>query len=119
MNDRKGGGGKREKLPDEYEKEKKERENIVYIKYADHVLYRNIKPKKVNPIIRETVGWIAYESKEYLLIEFDRSLFPHDDESFDLSSGLLILKNTIVELIYIQYKILRSQKNYDILPEKV
>jgi len=102
-----GGGGKRGKFPDEYDKEGKEIGNIVYVKYADHVLYRNINSEKICPVIRETLGWKINEGMDFIQICWDKSVIHQESEIIDSNSGLLIMKNDILELSFIQIQNLK------------
>ena len=35
---------------------------IVYIRYRDHVLFRNADPSLCRPVTREGVGWVVKEN---------------------------------------------------------
>jgi len=71
--------------------------SIVYIRYKDHVLFRNTPQPIEDAAERETVGWLIGETGELLCIQNDRTI-----ESLRYSSGtasgLLILKNCILEI---------------------
>jgi hypothetical protein len=70
--------------------------NLTYIKYQDHVLFRNCDSSKIKPAAREVVGWVTYENSNVLVICFDlpAELLPHEKP---VESGLLILKTDIIE----------------------
>jgi hypothetical protein len=72
---------------------------LVLVRYRDHILFRNLDPSGLKPQLRETVGWLARESEEAVLILWDRGLegLPHG-RSEDRASGLVILRGDIVEL---------------------
>lgn len=72
---------------------------IVYIRYRDHVLFRNADSSFCKPSIRETVGWIAKENDEAVLVLWDRSCvkLPHETAQ-RLESGLVVLKSDILEM---------------------
>jgi hypothetical protein len=52
---------------------------LVLVRYRDHILFRNLDPSDLKPQLRETVGWLARESEEAVLILWDRGLegLPH------------------------------------------
>jgi hypothetical protein len=80
-------------------KEKREIEQqtaLTYIKYRDHVLFRNCDPSKIKPVIREVVGWVTFESSEALIICSDVPAEPLPHRK-PVESGFLILKNAIIE----------------------
>ena len=70
--------------------------SVVYVRYKDHVLFRNTKPIK-DAAERETVGWLTQENSELLCIQHDRTI-ESLNESCGTTSGLLLLKSCILEL---------------------
>ena len=70
---------------------------IVYIRYLDHVLYKNTPKAVENAAERETIGWLAHENDQLICLENDRTLdeLPYSNGS---GSGLVILKNCILEI---------------------
>lgn len=72
--------------------------SLVYVRYLDHVLYRNMAPPNPKPIIRETIGWLAYEDNEVVWIVWDRAAAPSRLEKLDPASSLVILKRCILEM---------------------
>ena len=71
--------------------------SVVYIRYLDHVLYRNITEPMIEPIERETVGWLTHQNKEVVHLELDRN-FDELQCSSGHGSGLVILRNCIIEI---------------------
>ena len=71
--------------------------SVVYVRYKDHVLYRNIRDPIEEAVERETVGWLTRENGEIILIEHDRT-----PQCLQLpggsGSGVIILKSCILEL---------------------
>lgn len=71
--------------------------SAVYIRYRDHVLYRNTPEALENAAERETIGWLTQENKELLCIQHDRTI-----ESLQYAggtaSGLVLLKSHILEI---------------------
>lgn len=68
--------------------------SILYVRYLDHVLFRNSKPSDYRPCIRETLGWLDYENDLAIRILWERSVtkLPHQRDD-GTSSGLVILKS--------------------------
>lgn len=71
---------------------------LVYVKYLDHALYRNMAPLDPRPVVRETVGWLMYEDDEAVWILWDRNAAPSIYEKPDPSSSLVIVKKCILEI---------------------
>jgi len=71
--------------------------SVVYIRYLDHVLYKNTPIAIEQPAERETIGWLTHENGKFLCIENDRTLdeLPY---SSGLGSGLVLLKSCILEI---------------------
>ncbi|MEM2130624.1 MAG: hypothetical protein QXZ70_08515 [Candidatus Bathyarchaeia archaeon] len=69
----------------------------VYIRYKDHVLFKNIKQPIEEAVERETVGWLSKQTDEIMLIEHDRTL-PDPRITNGRGSGVIILKGCILEM---------------------
>jgi hypothetical protein len=71
--------------------------SIVYIRYKDHVLYRDEAQPLKDAAECETVGWLTQETGDLLCIQHDRTI-----ESIKYSSGkasgLVLLKSCILEI---------------------
>jgi len=71
--------------------------SVVYVRYKDHVLYRNLCNPIEEAVERETIGWLARENGEIILVEHDRT-----PQCLQLpkgsGSGVIILKSCILEL---------------------
>lgn len=73
--------------------------DLVYIRYKDHVLFRNSDSSLYKPSTRETVGWLMKENDVAVWILWDRSVEPLPHERVPASeSGLVILKSDILEI---------------------
>ena len=73
--------------------------SLVYVRYMDHVLFRDMNPETAKPFTRECVGWLDYENEEHIRIVWERFAMPDPpSESKPRVTGLVILKNTIVEM---------------------
>jgi hypothetical protein len=71
---------------------------LVRVRYLDHVLFRNVDPRTVKPVLREAVGWIFAQNEEAVTILSDRGLGPGGLGESDLASGLMILRSDIKEI---------------------
>jgi hypothetical protein len=73
--------------------------SIVYVRYRDHVLFRNAEAGLYRPAVREAVGWLIKENEEAVWILWDRSVvrLPHERIHAG-ESGIVILKSDILEM---------------------
>jgi len=72
---------------------------IVLVRYRDHVLFRNMNPDGLSPQLRETVGWLARQDEQAVLLLWDRSVTPLPHERSEVEkSGLVLLRSDIVEI---------------------
>lgn len=71
---------------------------LIYVRYLDHVLFRNADPVLFKPAVREATGWKINEDNEALWICFDKPIERLPYEKLDPSSGLVILKCDILEI---------------------
>jgi hypothetical protein len=71
--------------------------SAVYIRYVDHVLYRNTPEAIENVAERETIGWLTQQNKELLCIQHDRTTENLQNAS-GTASGLVLLKSCILEI---------------------
>lgn len=69
----------------------------VYIRYKDHVLFKNIQLPIVEAVERETIGWLSKETSEIILVEHDRTR-PNVELGSGKSNGLVLLKCCILEI---------------------
>jgi hypothetical protein len=70
---------------------------LIYVRYKDHILFRNSYPQIHNsPNIRETVGWLYEETDEVLVLIADKSVKQLPNEISRV--GLTILKSGILEI---------------------
>jgi hypothetical protein len=72
-------------------------DSAVYIRYKDHVLFKNIEQPLDDAVERETIGWLSKQTDEIMLIEHDRTV-PDDQIPSGSGSGLIILKSCIIEI---------------------
>ena len=72
---------------------------LVYVRYLDHVLFRNADAGLFKPALRETVGWLHRETADALWILWERSVEPLPHERCPAEeSGLVLLKSDIVQI---------------------
>ena len=72
-------------------------ESAVYVRYEDHVLFKNMKDPPAEAIVRETIGWLTKQTDEIILIEHDRTI-PNTRFHTCQDSGLVILKSCIIKI---------------------
>jgi len=74
-------------------------ENVVYVRYLDHVVFSRVESLLMSPQTRETIGWLAYECEQYVTINYDRDAGPPTLKGGDpKASGLCLLRSNIVEM---------------------
>ena len=68
---------------------------VVYVRYKDHVLFKNFQQPIEEAVERETLGWLAKENSDIILVEHDRTIqnLPGSGQT----NGLVILKSCILE----------------------
>ncbi len=70
---------------------------LVHIRYMDHIIFWNSDPSLYEgPNIREAVGWVEFETDDFICITYDRSVKPLPFEKKE--SGLIIYKSGILEI---------------------
>lgn len=72
--------------------------DIVYVRYKDHVLFRDSEANTYKPFVREAVGWLDYEDQECIRLVWERFAEPSQGDARERSTGLVILKSCILEL---------------------
>jgi len=73
--------------------------SLVYVRYQDHVLFKDSDASQYRPWVRECVGWLDYEDGEFVRVVWERYPEPNPPENARLrSTGLAILKKAIVEM---------------------
>ena len=65
----------------------------IYVRYRDHVFFKNISDPSAVAVVRETIGWVKKQNDELLLIEHDRAV-PSQGRGVN---GIVILKSCILE----------------------
>jgi hypothetical protein len=73
--------------------------SLVYVRYRDHVLFKDMNPGTAAPFTRECVGWFDYEDQDYIRILWERFAMPDPpNDSKPRATGLVILKEAILEM---------------------
>jgi hypothetical protein len=72
-------------------------QQLIFVRYLDHVLYSRASALAMKPQTREAVGWLVYDCELYLTLTWDRDADPPTLKGGDpKASGLVILKSDIV-----------------------
>lgn len=72
---------------------------MVYVRYRDHLLFRNVDPESAKPIVQEAWGRLEYEDEEYIRLVVARYQEPNNDgKATRKATGLVILKKVILEM---------------------
>ena len=71
--------------------------SVVYIRYLDHVLFKNTPEAVKEAAERETIGWLTQETGKLLCIQNDRTLdkLPYTNGT---ASGLVLIRSCILEI---------------------
>jgi len=73
--------------------------DVVYVRYRDHALFRDVDPDTWHPFVRECIGWLAFENDEYIRVVWERFAEPNEPEGAKQRAvGPVILKSAILEL---------------------
>jgi hypothetical protein len=72
----------------------------VYVKYKDHVFFRNVEAPAAEAIIREALGWVKEENDEVMLIECDRPLL----QCRSGFNGVVVVKSCIVFMVPLNFE---------------
>jgi hypothetical protein len=71
--------------------------SVIYVRYKDHVLFKNISQPIAEAVERETIGWLTKQNSEIILVEHDRTV-PNAQLPSGQGSGVIILKSCILEI---------------------
>ena len=71
--------------------------SLVYVRYKDHVIFKNLKESIKEAVERETIGWIQKRTDEIILIEHDRTIQTAKFESNQVN-GIVLLNSCIIEI---------------------
>jgi hypothetical protein len=51
-------------------------QQLIYVRYRDHVQYNRSPALVMQPQIREAVGWLVYDCELYIILAWDRDAQP-------------------------------------------
>ena len=72
---------------------------MVYVRYVDHVLFRDSDASQYRPWLRECIGWLDYKDEECVRIVWERFAIPDPPhEAKPRATGLVIMRKAIVEM---------------------
>ena len=72
---------------------------LVYVRYKDHVFFKNVLAPESLPFIRETVGWLVRQDAELILLEYDRAVkVKAESREVGPVNGLLLLRSCVLEV---------------------
>lgn len=72
---------------------------LFYVRYLDHVLFKNVDSGLCKPVMREVAGWLVKENDEALWIVCERSVEKVYAQKVEArESGLVILKSDLLEM---------------------
>ncbi len=73
--------------------------DLIFVRYRDHVLYNRASALAMQPQIREAVGWLVYDCELYVILSWDRDAGPPTLHGGDpKASGLVLLRSDILDL---------------------
>ena len=78
---------------------------VVYVRYNDHVFFKNVQSAMLSPVVRETLGWVKKENDAVMLIENDRSLLG-GCAGFN---GVIVLKSCILSTFEVPLQAISSR----------
>jgi hypothetical protein len=87
-------------------------QELVSVRYLDHVLYHRASALTMKPQVREAVGWLVYECDLYVTLTWDQDAEPPTLRGGDpKASGLVLLKSDILELKKLGTQLQPPQEN--------
>jgi hypothetical protein len=87
-------------------------QQLIFVRYRDHVLFNRSSALIMQPQIREAVGWLIYDCDLYIIVVWDKDAQPPTLHGGDpKASGLVLLKSDILELQTLKICPLPLQKN--------
>jgi len=84
--------------------------SAVYVRYKDHVIFKNVAQPVAEAAERETVGWLTKQNEEIMLIEHDRTVQSLETPS-GRGNGIVILKNCVLEMALFYPRPLQKASN--------
>jgi hypothetical protein len=90
-------------------------QQLIFVRYLDHVLYNRSPAIAMKPQTRDAIGWLVYNCEQYLVLSWDRDAEPptlHGGDS--KASGLVLLKNDILDLQRLDVHPQSLPENYEL-----
>jgi hypothetical protein len=88
-------------------------QQLIFVRYQDHVLYNRSSALMMQPQIREAVGWLVYDCELYIILSWDRDAHPPTLQGGDpKASGLVLLRSDILDLQMLKVCLLPLQKSF-------
>lgn len=74
--------------------------DVFFVRYHDAVLFKDVlNSDDLEPVVRETVGWLSCENAEYIRLVWERYADPGiSDESRLRTTGLAIRRTDVIEI---------------------
>ena len=73
--------------------------DLVFVRYRYHVAFFKSEPLAMAPQTRECVGWLVYDTPDYVIVALDRESGPPTLKGGDpKADGRVILQSEILEL---------------------
>jgi hypothetical protein len=74
-------------------------QQLIFVRYRDHVMYNRSSASMMKPQTREAVGWLVYDCDLYIILTWDKDADPPTLHGGDAkASGLVLLKSDILDL---------------------
>ncbi len=90
-------------------------QQLIFVRYLDHVLYNRNYAVLMKPQTREAVGWLVYDCELYLVLSWDRDAEPPTLHGGDpKASGLVLLKSDILDLQLFTVGLQSLPENYEL-----
>src|SRR3972149_7862502 len=87
-------------------------QELVFVRYLDHVLYHRSSAVTMKPQLREPVGWLVFEGEQYITLAWDCDAEPPTLKGGDSkASGLVLLKSDMLEFKKLEVCALPLQEN--------
>ena len=72
-------------------------QQLIYVRYRDHVQYNRCSALSMQPQTREAVGWLVYDCELYVIVAWDRDAQPPTLQGGDTkASGIVLLKSDVL-----------------------
>jgi hypothetical protein len=76
-----------------------ESRTAVYVKYKDHLLFKDCDPQTFGPFVRETIGWLDHEASDFVRVVWERAVGNGTKPAIkEKATGLVILRGDILEM---------------------